>query len=146
MNEIEQELGRKIPGALKKLSGNKWEWKPEIGELFIYKPHNRVYSVGYLGTKELYFLYCITHIDWGSALKTEVIPLLHWEKLERILEGMRYRLQQEDYGYNPKMSEYSYRARILYKAELPYKTAWLCAKTRQEAVCRAVLELAKRVK
>ena len=128
--KVEQELGRKIPDALRKLSGGKWKWEPKIGEWWL-DLDGKVHCIG----DELY----LEHIQSIKEL-AKAIPLLHWEwQLEPILEGMGYNLYMQPHAW--KRRGKFFICRIL--TEQRYTASEASAKTRQEAVQRAVLALAE---
>lgn len=127
-NKIEQELGRKIPEALKKLSGGKWKWGPRIGERYLEKSDS--------WNQE--HLICPHNFDALKPHYEKLLPLLHWERqLEPILEGMGYYLRVDSF---PR--DHIHVCRIMSS----YTSKQICsaeAKKRQEAVQRAILALAK---
>lgn len=122
--KVEQELGRKIPQALKKLSGGKWVWRPKIGDLWL-DLDGEVHCIG----DELY----LEHIQSIKEL-AKAIPLLHWEEIKRILEEI---------GYWVNVREF----KKYFQCEIfrEYKNDFVLdqnGRTFQEAVQRATLGLA----
>jgi len=124
----EIDLAEKTVEAIKQIAekqGKEWEWMPVIGEqcLFESKPS--------LITDALPdYVYLNSGNNWIS--KKDVIPLLHWEKIEEILEGMGYWLRIGD----------KYSCQIHPPNGV---NAWPdgagIGKSRQEAVQRAVIKL-----
>lgn len=116
----EIEVCKQVPSALKILSGEKWEWKPEVGEWFLsplLSPHM---------------------VNEGEELapdyKRKCIPLLHWEKLETELSNLGYSYAEIDLENG------------LWEFQIDDGHDYIFAatgKTRQEAVCKAILELVK---
>jgi len=146
----EIKLAPKVYEAIKKIAeakGKEWKWEPEIGnfcrhktwagdELFIVC---RVFTrtVNVVGESE----------DVYTAEPFMLIPILHWEKLEKIIEGFGYDVDIDKDSLN--FDETKYFCVI----STPHQTAnkeiyWTPdgkgeGKTRQEAVQRAIIELAK---
>lgn len=133
-----QELAKPCYEAIKKISKGKWEWKPEVGEWCIgglYNPH----LIVALADK---YIFTIT---WGItfAFKQKAenyIPLLHWERIEEILEGMGYEVQitkPRHWSTDEMLCDISKFGEI-------FLNHWNGnGKTRQEAVMQAVIELGK---
>jgi len=136
--------------AIKKISKGKWEWKPEVGEWCIVKDK----QVGRKGWNDRIGL--ITEVfpsigtiklETGLTYITDIsIPLLHWERIEKILEGMGYRLTV---GVDPGVKPFKtgFECWIGSQREVTQKYEQFVylkgIKTRQEAVQRAVIELGK---
>ena len=128
--------------AIKKISKGKWEWKPEVGEQFIGVHGMPIVIAGIIdvplifGTENRRLQY-LSMDKVREIFVKDVIPLLHWERIEEILEGMGYGLllKREDIGGKH------------YQAEFWNKNTWghklSVGKTRQEAVMRAVIEVGK---
>jgi len=101
-SKAEQNLALRTNEAIKKISkakGKKWEWKPEVGEWCIVLGYSN--AVGLIGLIEkdinvpgLAYVECNVFIpkfednDWYEREK--LVPFLHWEKLEKIMEGLGY--------------------------------------------------------
>lgn len=139
--KTEIDLASKVYEALKKIAerqGKKWEWEPEFGEWLIYRSPKvigeTVGIIDYIVSKKvicfapeegnIHYDYC--EIDDGF------IPILHWEKLEGILE---------DLGY--EVIVYRYKCEVWAEEDTGMRLK--CRKkgqTRQEAVMRAVIKLA----
>jgi len=123
--------------AIDKVKG-KWEWEPKVGEWCLYG------NTLLLITK---VTVSVLEVSGGmiEAVKADkVVPLLHWERIEEILEGMGYYFtrgeeveQAEDVLYIKKEGLDNLRLNI----EIDFRD-----KSRQEAVQRAVIELGKEVK
>lgn len=136
------ELGRKIPGALEKLSGGKWKWEPEWGDIviqppfdtpFIYKGIARAINGARAGKFE-----SVTGTEVEATLVT-FIPLLHWEKLEQQLETWKYKIDVIKHA-GIYVNEPYFEVKI-YELHNMSPLAIKLGKTRQEAVQRAVLAL-----
>lgn len=123
-----------------------WEWKPEVGEYCIYRPNSPYFNKLELITginKEKRKLLLSHSID--SYPMDECIPLLHWEKLEEILEEMGYVI---DLGKEyTSWEDFTWHCDLRQKYTSGYKfvLAGSSCKTRQEAVMWAVIELAKKM-
>ena len=134
--KVEQELGRKIPDALKKLSGGKWEWEPTIGDR-VCRGEMILFYAGIIpainGKRAGKFISeAGTQYEWPISL---VIPLLYWERIEEILEEM---------GYDKfKFSWHQLKDQFVI-CDIRKDDKLICAqaaKSRQEAVQRAILAL-----
>jgi len=103
-----------------------WEWEPERWQQVVYRGKvNLIRAV-------LTPIYVDLLSKRGVFIK-DLIPLLHWERIEEILEGMGYALSVLKYeGY---VKCYIHQKDDLLVTEQ--------RKTRQEAVMRAVIELGK---
>ena len=106
----------------------KWEWEPEVGEwyyqdfgngklLLVKDEHVRLDII-----EDLY----VEHV--------KLTPLLHWEKIEEILEGMGYELGLHNWLEN------KYQGSIYFNNRRLFGTI---GKSHQEAVMLAVIELAR---
>jgi len=132
----------KDKNGIEQLTYKKWEWEPKPFELF-------------LSDKDIYCVVDVSlfrdpQIDWiiekafdkdgnndGPFYPEHCIPILHWEKIEEILEGMGYWLRIGD----------KYSCQI----HLPNGVnAWPdgagIGKSRQEAVQKAVIKLGEGVR
>jgi len=131
------ELASKVNKILEKLG---WEWEPERGEwclvkdeieIGVFKPH----LISMVHGESLYSYEAWRQNHWYIS---EVIPILHWERLERILEEM---------GYWPEITRRIYGsegAKSHCKIDKNGKfmvAAW--AEIRQEAVMEAIIKLAE---
>lgn len=137
--------------AIKKISKGKWEWEPEVGEWCIVKD-KRVRRKGWDTRMGL-----IVSVNLSiCTIKTEnglnyiienCIPLLHWERIEEILEGMGYDvfLYDQDFGASKTANKYEATiwkpAPIDCQKEKPFTERR--GETRQLALLRAVIELGK---
>jgi len=130
----EIELTKPCYEALLKLG---WKgWKPEIGEWAIHKEHIFLITEAYNNIN-------IVECDHGCYLQKDCIPLLHWEKIEKILN--RYVI-----GFTKDYTDGRYVVRIFNRkeGENTYLESPVCMEvgtTRQEAVMRAVIELAREI-
>jgi len=122
----------------------KWEWEPEVGEWCIFQdahipPRKKVCLV--IRAEGLYISVFPKYLDkFGDYTcfrkPTNCIPLLHWERIEEILEGMGYEV------WTDKLKGYV-KCRIFRgKDQLVLEQR----KTRREAVYAAVIELGKESK
>jgi len=144
-----QALAKATVEAIKKISKGKWEWKPQFGDYVLWN-------------NELWFFRCYAGL--GQALLHQVsesqvanikacIPLLHWERIEEILEGMRYEVKEQRQSMSqsaqcwicPSHNHLEATGRDLnnYLQWRQHHTLTVFGKTRQEAVMRAVIELGK---
>ena len=132
-----QELAKPTTEAVKKISKGKWHWKPEVGEQFL-KSGNELDLI----------------INKNQKVWPKDIPLLHWERIEQIVEGMGYEVKEQ----KERSITQSAQCWICPTRNHPQATGkdlhdylkWrevntiiAFGKTRQEAVMRAVVELAK---
>jgi len=146
--KVEQELGRKIPGALRKLSGGKWKWKPEWLDplLFTYGKYSGVYWFKCSDLSERFkgWIFILTKGIEEAALhvpQESCIPLLHWENhLEKILEGMGYIVSIRR-NLEPEFAKGRFCCEIEKGFDFPSYLE--CAETRQEAVQKAIIALAE---
>ena len=143
--------------AMKKISKGKWEWEPEEGNVFEYKwqeINGQYKRVWHKKVEVVPFEFQTWTDEDGRYMafgeppnyKTRrhyflpnCIPLLHWEKIEEILEGMGYIFQEpirRCYG----SEGFKCHCVISLKGR---QAGWGWGKTRQEAVMRAVIELGK---
>ena len=119
----------------------KWKWEPEKWELVIYKGEVDVIT-GHSKSP--------IHIHLSSVpgiCTKELIPLLHWERIEQILEGMGYYMSLPTKGERSDLwvvgfSSFNFKGTN--KEFRYYKNTYVGrGQTRQEAVQRAVIELGK---
>ena len=142
-----QELAKPCVEAIKKISKGKWEWEPEWGDNFILQ--NALCIFHYTEKDRVYFV-----VDTWKELQDRPsgyfddvsVSLLHWERIEEILEGMGYDVFVIDQGSNGEMLD-EYVAEIWKPAPVDCRKErpWIdgTGKTRQLAVMRAVIELTK---
>ena len=129
------ELAPQVSKALKTLG---WKgWKPEIGDWCI------VFGdAALICRRDRDYL----HTDYGlydfRIAREEATPFLHWELIEKILEGLGYRLYHRS-NYLGEMYNLGYLA-AFGKAYMN-KQRWEFGKTRQLATMQAVIALAKEV-
>lgn len=122
-----------------------WEWKPEWGEMVIYKKMIALIT-GVNPLKEDNQYDMLLQVSSSGvtpeirARTEDVIPLLHWEDhLERILERMGYWISFARDPYN------NYRVTIWKEGERIFEQSNRY-KNRQESVQRAVLAVAEGLK
>jgi len=118
----------------------KWEWKPEVGECF---------SFGWKDIRKLIIIPVKFYLEEDNICFDDYvfpishcIPLLHWERIEEILEGMGYYLKitkYDEWGNPLKMCV----AEIWLKGHSSVESKSAVAKTSQEAAQKAVIELGK---
>jgi len=142
-------LAKATVEAIKKISKGKWEGKPEVGEWCIYKKNNEIALIVFHWPKTESNKYETLEVAFPlgtnrgiEEFADEFIPLLHWERIEEILEGMGV-------GYEVKIDKWqgferegqNFRVSIRQNGVLMVGTHR--TKTRQLAVMRAVIELVK---
>jgi len=139
--KTEIELAPKVYEAIKKIAkakGRDWEWKPKVGEWCIIN-NQKSTSLILLVDKEIEEMVqvLINHtLSWQS--KKNLIPLLHWEKLEKIMEGLGYYvILWWDNWYK------QWNCRIIKNEEDKFPS--VRGKTRQEAVMRAIIRLGEEI-
>ncbi len=127
----------------------KWEWEPEVGEWCIYC--NKRFLISHV-SKNIVEYY--VELGRGFSVKANLcIPFLPWETIEKILEGMGYVFQSprdwlgehrfnERSNYELWISTASRSSRA--SAHKDFRTGYAESKSRQLAVMRAVIELAKK--
>jgi len=139
--ETEIDLAPKVYGAIKRIAkakGKKWEWEPKVGDYCIDKFGGSVVFIYAIDGEELYLSHGLTQYNTYANKKNKLIPLLHWEKLEKIMEKFGYKMyvKFETIGGNH------------YQCGIRNGTAVLVleiGKTRQEAVMRAIIRLGEEV-
>jgi len=145
------ELAKPCVEAIKKIAkakGKKWEWEPERGEWFIYK--KRIYLLTDIREKGKFLGHFVYDDTYGLHREIgEVTPLLHWEKLEKIMEGLGYSIH---IGCVGDMENWHWKPKEFYKARLDQKFCYIpkneiltIADTRQEAVMRAIIKLGEEI-
>ncbi|MHC1624720.1 MAG: hypothetical protein ACXQS2_01805 [Methermicoccaceae archaeon] len=150
--KTEIELAPKVYEAIRKIAkakGKKWEWKPEIGDWFLLDDYPYVVAGVLWYTIEdkvvdepqpddaISIVYVKSHTIQTEA-HDNVIPLLHWEKLEKIMEKFGYFLDL-DYDYHTPFCCEIWDS----KQNLP--VAFGYENTRQEAVMQAIIELSEKI-
>lgn len=139
-----QELAKPCCEAIKKISKGKWEWRPRYRDACLRKR-------GYPGICTV-----LIYDPLGGQVKItrgfgrakwvpadDIIPLLHWEKIEEILEGMGWSKFKFSFSINGTVEARSHKT-----VSKPDTSDWikLCSgtgKSRQEAVTWAVIKLGK---
>jgi len=140
--KTEIELAKPCIEAVKKIAkakGKEWEWKPEVGEWCIDENNIMLIAeVDYItDDPENWYQISNGSYNWCTG-SMYVIPLLHWEKLEKIMEKFGYKMyvKFETIGGNH------------YQCGICNGTAVLVleiGKTRQEAVMRAIIRLGEEI-
>lgn len=133
-------LAPKVDEAIKKIAekaGKTWEWEPKRGE-FAQIGMGMIVLVDRDGLFENKF---VDTSNMGIIEINRLIPFLHWERIERILEGMGYETELNE--FKATGSDYAYGI-FGYDKNDKYHTAHGYGKTRQEAVQRAVIKFGKR--
>lgn len=137
------ELAKPCIEAIKKISkakGKKWEWKPEVGEWCLWKKHPHLvlepegqdnWFTIYVDKDEAYYHRLVVPLK-------RCTPLLHWEKLEKIMGGLGYELRLDKRGDPPNVAFDAGFGKI---GEPIFASQLIQAPTRQEAVMRAIIEL-----
>lgn len=126
-------LAKPVIKAIKKISKGKWEWKPEVGEWWFdeRKDHGR----------NPILISLPSDIEWINTYPTICIPLLHWEKIEEILEEMGYKTWTTKYYWEDTIKTlYECQISLGLRSEAIVDEE---ATTAREAVMQAVIELAK---
>jgi len=126
----EIELAPKVNEILTKLG---WEWIPEMGEWCIYGFGVLGLVIGVRGKQWLNIS------DYGYELhRDSAYPILQWEKIEEILEKLGYSVEIKNIYYFYDKYEF-----VISQQYSNFKTIEERAKTRQEAVMKAVTKLGK---
>jgi len=127
--------------ALKKIIPG-WEWVPERGEFAIRKQPSTLKP--YLIEYEGFFEGCIETCNYGLVAKDNIIPILDWERIEEILEGVGYELEfRTGHRVDGKKGDKNYLCWLNIGKKV-YATEF--GETRQLAVMRAVVRLGKEVR
>jgi len=132
------------PKVYKILENLGWRWKPKMGEWCIYENNLRLIT-----QVDANYIVRLKKVVWGFdeewMEKSKVIPILHWEKIEKILEKRDYDLYVDLNEtlelYIPPEGHYAkflnYRDRSIWAEGV--------GKTRQEAVMQAVVRLGEQL-
>lgn len=75
-----QELAKPCYEVIEKISKGKWEWEPEIGEYYIEDKEPQLIG------DEIY----LEHVQYLLVISQSLTPLLHWERIIKILERIGY--------------------------------------------------------
>lgn len=114
-----------------------WKWKPEIGQFSL--SNGKVYlitNIDDLGNDKLGVAYC------AEVRKENVTPILSWETIERVLDGVGYNLHIGLPSLIIKEAA-KYRFQCNIGKDYEHKSSGL-GKSRQEAVMKAVIKLGKK--
>lgn len=103
----------------------KWKWEPKVGEFYL------LYGKLHLVTDPLIARERFINVWKKDGVKP--IPILPWEELERVLEGVDYKLVIEPKRFNT-YSCYIYDSN---------HKVWAKDKERQPTVMKAVIQLGK---
>lgn len=117
-----------------------WRWKSEVGEFVIRETLKEICLITYVCAFDILR---VTAEDGASfdESKKRFTPLLPWEEIERVLEGVGYEMDLLHTSYRNCKEEHNIE--ICRKGESD-PSVWNCkGKTRQEAVMRSVIELGK---
>ena len=113
----------------------KWKWKPKVGEWYL-TPDDEVRCIG----DELDLESIPIVVDLNPAY----IPILHWEEIERVLEGVGYYVDTRKltpYGCGHKELSVS----EIYLINSPDFISDGKGESRQEAVMQAVIKLGEEI-
>ena len=111
--------------AIKKISKGKWEWEPQVGEWYI-SPMDIIHLIP-------------ERQELSKDYQKLCIPLLHWERIEEILEGIGL-------GFGVWRTFEGVSLEMYWLEDNPNQDPCVIiekAKSRQEAAYKAVIELAK---
>ena len=117
-----------------------WEWHSRTGEFAITKENRDILlvthllAVAYWQSPGFEFVNLRTN-EKGSLPDCDCIPLLHWERIEHLLEGMGYELD-----VFKSVKEHLFVCSVHRNSKIVLVVR---AKSRQLAVMRAVIELRK---
>lgn len=151
MTKKEAEGNRKwakpVVVALEKISGEKWEWEPEVFELFLNA------DVLYCATeisftsepKESWIIEGASDIDgnhFGPFFPEDCFPILHWEEIERALEENNHKTYISINDSGNALCQICFPFKRKGRHNVMAKAG---GKSRQEAVCRAVIQLGKEI-
>jgi len=137
----EIELAPEVCKVLKKLGWK--EWKPEEGEWGIYE--GKAHLITQVDGNWVMVKKLVWGFDEEWIEKSKVVPILHWEKIEEILEEFSYDISTEKTYENGVFVFHKAYISIRDEHDTWRDLAIERGKTRQEAVMRAVVELGKRI-
>lgn len=151
--KTEIELAPKTIEAVKKISkakGKEWEWKPEVGDWIVEKESKQVGIITEYSKKLQEVCYMLLDKNKKFPPGAEVIgcpvedimPLYHWEKLEKIMEGLGYELRLDKRGDPPNVAFDAGFGKI---GEPIFASQLMQAPTRQEAVMQAIIKLGEEI-
>jgi len=147
--KTEKKLAPEVYRAIKRIAqakGKEWEWEPEIGDFFLIGKEMGIvvdedwvslhtFKGIYIEPKEKRGVVNIFYIE-------KVVPVLHWEKLEKIMNSLGYCLILELIEmYDIDMYDSGFQA--VFWEKLSKKDNLCClpvCKTRQEAVMQAIIK------
>lgn len=118
----------------------KWKWEPKWNDLaYLSGTLVSIRKWWILPSQEIMCMVDRPEICGDGIVipQKDLIPILHWEEIERVLEGVGYWVKVDPYGGN--------RAMI---GSLPkhYQVEnWVNGKCRQEAVMKAVIKLGEKI-
>lgn len=119
----------------------RWKWEPKVGEWCIVS--GKVHLITYVAGN--YFEYAIGN-NYGICARKDwknVIPILHWEEIERVLEAIEYYMIVSHQLECPTGVKHGYYCTLWHKSWSDDKEIDYIGKSRQEAVMRSVIALAK---
>jgi len=135
-----------------------WEWEPEWNELALLnneivsiRQHwlttDKIKACRVAGRNEKSITVMNGYPLYKPNCKDKLIPLLHWERIEEILEGMGYRIYVDGFYMGRDLKARKSAECKIYEYEEHLQGGVLLvkieAKTRTEAVYAAVIELGK---
>jgi len=141
------ELAKPCIEAIKKIAqakGKKWEWKPEIGDFFLFGKEMGIVVDKYKVNPYTFKGMCVEPKEKRGAVNIlyieDITPIPHWEKLEKIMEGLGYVM---DLGFTYiAAGKYWYcNLRNINNG----KIVGVYGETRQEAVMRAIIRLSEEI-
>jgi len=131
----------------------KWEWKPGPGEWCIYKKNNEIALVVFYWPKTKANKYETIEVAFPlganrsiEEFADEFIPLLDWQKIEEMLEGMGYRIKLSETFRTHREFRCSIHKVEQFKDREGYRVipdVSAYSSNRQEAVQQAVIKLGK---
>lgn len=124
---------RSIPvGRCSACSGTskvRWAWEPEVGEWWLNKLNQKVHCIG--NEREL------VDMQPSIGIDENIISILHWETIERVLEGVGYWMKMEYDGKSCYMGS---------EIGTPSALVHIVGESRQETVMKALIALGKEVR
>lgn len=143
-SEETQALAKDSNEAIKfltKKQGKQWKWKPEVGEQFIGSEGIPIVIAGIIdvplvfGTENRRLRY-LSMSKVKEVFVKDVTPLLHWEKILKILRDLGYNMFVETQSHNCRATIFRDGMEIAKKI----------GEDSQFAVMQAVIEAAKEIK
>lgn len=112
-----------------------WKWEPKVGGWCLLNDER-------VANEELFLISDDDDLVYVCSLAPQgkVIPILHWEEIERVLEGVGYKLGMNKFTDKQGITTYG----AWFFAEECWSQA-IDGKSRQRAVMRVVIELGKQI-